>query len=157
MPAGRFIAAGVTGGCAARIASGVASGAPPVGSRNSVLGATPVLKGVTASPVRYRTGVVCNYRAPEGSWLPGGASGSGSGALAAAFPGQVPARLDASARDHEPPAAGHTVGIRQVLRPYPARTARHTAPYLKLVDELERRGRWPGALAAHARARTESR
>ncbi|MET8400047.1 hypothetical protein [Streptomyces sp900116325] len=49
------------------------------------------------------------------------------------------------------------VGIRQVLRPAPARTARRTAPYLKLVDELERRGRRPGARAAHARARTESR
>ncbi|MGW5272675.1 hypothetical protein ACWEQP_08830 [Streptomyces sp. NPDC004044] len=89
--------------------------------------------------------------------MPGGAPGRYGGALTAAFPGQVPVRLDASARDHEPPAAGHTVGIRQVLRPYPARTARHTAPYLKLVDELERRGRRPGALAAPARARTESR
>ncbi|WP_327423386.1 hypothetical protein OG612_14390 [Streptomyces sp. NBC_01527] len=49
------------------------------------------------------------------------------------------------------------VRIRQVLRRAPARTARRAAPYLKLVDELERRGRRPGALAAHARARTESR
>ncbi|MGW3642653.1 hypothetical protein [Streptomyces sp. NPDC005143] len=153
MPAGRLIAAGAADGCVARIASG----ALPVGSRNSMLGATPVLEGVTASPARYRTGVVCNYHAPEGSWSPRGAPGCGGGALTAALPGQVPARPHASAPDHEPPAAGHTVGIRQVLRPYPARTARHTAPYLKLVDELERRGRRPGALAAHARARTESR
>ncbi|WP_323181234.1 hypothetical protein [Streptomyces sp. NBC_00154] len=152
-PAGRLVAAGAADGCAARIASG----ALPVGSRNSVRGATPVLKGVTASPVRYRADVVYNYLSPEGSWLPGGAPGCCGGALTAAFPGQVPARPDASARDHEPPAAGHPVGIRQVLRPYPARTARHTAPYLKLVDEPERRGRRPGALAAHARARTESR
>nr|WTB36457.1 hypothetical protein OG781_18790 [Streptomyces sp. NBC_00830] len=95
--------------------------------------------------------MVYNYLAPEGSWLPGGTAGSG-GALTAALPGQVPARLDALARDLEPPAAGHMVRIRQVLRPYPARTARHTAPYLKLVDELERRGRRPWAHAAHARA-----
>ncbi|WP_326817097.1 hypothetical protein OIE61_14710 [Streptomyces sp. NBC_01762] len=134
-----------------------ASGALRVGSRISVRGATPVLDGVTASPVRYRTDVVCNYRSREGSWLLGGAPGCCGGVLTAAFPGQVPARLDASARDHEPPAAGHPVGIRQDLRPYPARTARHTAPYLKLVDEPERRGRRPGVLAAHARARTESR
>ncbi|WP_326744367.1 hypothetical protein OG830_13775 [Streptomyces sp. NBC_00121] len=101
--------------------------------------------------------MVFNYRFLEGSWLPGGPAGGGGGALTTAFSGRVPARPDASARDHETPAAGHMVGIRLVLRPDPARTARHTASYLKLVDELERRGRRPGALAAHARARTESR
>ncbi|MEW2488351.1 hypothetical protein [Streptomyces sp. NPDC048411] len=53
--------------------------------------------------------------------------------------------------------AGHMVGIRQILRPDLARTARHTEPYLKLVDEPERRGRLSGALATHARSRTESR
>lgn len=134
-----------------------APGAQPVGSWNSALGATPVLEGVTASPLGYRTGVVFNYRFLEGGWLPGGTSGGGGGALTAAFP-------DGSRRDRTPrpvtmrqPAAGHMVRIRLVLRPDPARTARHTAPYPKLVDELERRGRWPGALAAHARARTESR
>ncbi|MFJ7944126.1 hypothetical protein ACIQ6K_10835 [Streptomyces sp. NPDC096354] len=147
------IAAGAKGGRAARIASGVLS----VGSWNPALGATPFLKGVTAPLVGYRTGVVYNCRYLKGSWLPGGVSGCGDGELTVAFSGRVPARPDAFARDHDPPAAGHMVGIRQVLRPGPARTARHTAPYLKLVDELERRGRRPGALAAHARARTESR
>ncbi|MFD4226909.1 hypothetical protein [Streptomyces sp. NPDC058545] len=101
--------------------------------------------------------MVFNYRFLEGSWLSGGASGGGGEALTAASSGRVPARPGASARDHETPAAGHMVGIRLVLRPDPARTARHTEPYPKLVDELERRGRRPGALAAHARARTESR
>ncbi|MFB6783313.1 hypothetical protein ACFCX0_39790 [Streptomyces sp. NPDC056352] len=61
----------------------------------------------------------------------------------------------ATATLHE--TAGHMVGIRQVLRPDPARTARHAEPYLKLVDELERRGRLSGTLATHARFRTESR
>ncbi|MCX4535100.1 FGGY family carbohydrate kinase [Streptomyces sp. NBC_00841] len=61
----------------------------------------------------------------------------------------------ATATLHE--TAGHMVRIRQVLRPDPACTARHTEPYLKLVDELERRGRLSGALATHARSRTESR
>ncbi|MEU0832790.1 hypothetical protein [Streptomyces sp. NPDC005969] len=48
-------------------------------------------------------------------------------------------------------------GIRQLLRPGRARTARHMEPYLKLVDEPERRGRLTGVLATHARSRTESR
>jgi uncharacterized protein (UPF0548 family) len=61
----------------------------------------------------------------------------------------------ATATPHE--TAGHMVRIRQVLRPDPARTARHTEPYLKLVDEPERRGWLSGALATHARSRTESR
>ncbi|MFF2325698.1 MULTISPECIES: FGGY-family carbohydrate kinase [unclassified Streptomyces] len=98
IPAGTLLVAGMTDGCAAQIASGALT----VGSWNSVLGTTLVLKGVTASPVVDRAGVVYNHRAPDGSRLPGGASGVGAGALAAAFPGVDPARMDALARAYEP-------------------------------------------------------
>ncbi|MFJ1543828.1 FGGY-family carbohydrate kinase [Streptomyces sp. NPDC088246] len=98
IPAGTLLVAGMTDGCAAQIASGALT----VGSWNSVLGTTLVLKGVTSSPVVDRAGVVYSHRAPDGSWLPGGASGAGGGALAAAFPDADPARMDALAREHEP-------------------------------------------------------
>ncbi|MEU9617912.1 FGGY family carbohydrate kinase [Streptomyces sp. NPDC048155] len=98
IPAGTLLVSGMTDGCAAQIASGGLT----VGSWNSVLGTTLVLKGVTLSPVEDPAGVVYNHRAPDGRRLPGGASGVGGGALAAAFPGADPARLDALARAHEP-------------------------------------------------------
>ncbi|MFI6723437.1 FGGY-family carbohydrate kinase [Streptomyces sp. R-74717] len=98
IPAGTLLVAGMTDGCAAQIASGALT----VGSWNSVLGTTLVLKGVTSSPVVDRAGVVYSHRAPDGSWLPGGASGVGGGALATAFPDADPARMDALAREHEP-------------------------------------------------------
>ncbi|MGW1187287.1 FGGY-family carbohydrate kinase [Streptomyces sp. NPDC002559] len=98
IPAGTAIVAGMTDGCAAQIASGALA----VGSWNSVLGTTLVLKGVTSSPVEDPAGVVYNHRAPDGSRLPGGASGVGGGALTAAFPAADPALMDMLARAHEP-------------------------------------------------------
>ncbi|MFD3919066.1 FGGY-family carbohydrate kinase [Streptomyces sp. NPDC058595] len=268
IPAGTPVIAGMTDGCAAQIASGSLG----VGSWNSVLGTTLVLKGVTAEPVHDSTGVVYNHRAPDGGWLPGGASGVGAGALGRAFPNADPARLDALAAAHEPSNAlayplvargerfpflapdatplllgeprsdadhwaallqgvGHAerlcldyldhlgapqhgpltftgggsrsaywnqlrtdilgrsvhiprhsepalgmavlaaygagaaptladaaermVGLSHVLRPDPARTARFLEPYLRMVDELERRGWLPAPVAAHARARAD--
>ncbi|MGW7382622.1 FGGY-family carbohydrate kinase [Streptomyces sp. NPDC054794] len=98
IPAGTPVIAGMTDGCAAQIASG----ALREGSWNSVLGTTLVLKGACAVPVRDDTGVVYNHRAPDGSWLPGGASSVGAGALAARFPDADPAALDAGAAAYEP-------------------------------------------------------
>ncbi|MFJ6011572.1 FGGY-family carbohydrate kinase [Streptomyces sp. NPDC092952] len=98
IPAGTPLVAGMTDGCAAQLASGSLA----VGSWNSVLGTTLVLKGVTSSPVEDPAGVVYSHRAPDGSWLPGGASGVGGGALTAAFPGVDPARMDEAARSCEP-------------------------------------------------------
>ncbi|MFC8826680.1 FGGY-family carbohydrate kinase [Streptomyces sp. NPDC057137] len=269
IPAGTPVIAGMTDGCAAQIASGSLG----VGSWNSVLGTTLVLKGVTASPVHDDTGVVYNHLAPEGSWLPGGASGVGAGALSRAFPHADPAHLDTLAPAHEPSTAlayplvsrgerfpflapdatpfllgeprsdadhwaallqgvGHTerlcldyldhlgapqhgpltftgggsrsaywnqlrtdilgrsvhiprhsepalgmavlaaygagaaptladaakrmVGLSHVLRPDPARTARFLQPYLRMVDELERRGWLPAPVATHARTRADA-
>ncbi|MEU6573953.1 FGGY family carbohydrate kinase [Streptomyces sp. NPDC046805] len=101
IPAGTPVIAGMTDGCAAQIASGALRD----GAWNSVLGTTLVLKGASAVPVRDATGVVYNHRAPDGSWLPGGASSVGAGALAARFPDADPAVLDAEAAAFEPSSA----------------------------------------------------
>lgn len=101
IPAGTPVIAGMTDGCAAQIASG----ALREGAWNSVLGTTLVLKGAAAEPVRDPTGVVYNHRAPEGTWLPGGASSVGAGVLTARFPGADPALLDARAASFEPSSA----------------------------------------------------
>ncbi|WP_405948023.1 FGGY family carbohydrate kinase [Streptomyces prunicolor] len=95
IPAGTPVVAGMTDGCAAQIASG----ALRHGAWNSVLGTTLVLKGASARPVRDDAGVVYNHRAPDGSWLPGGASSVGAGALPA---GADPAELDKEAAAYEP-------------------------------------------------------
>ncbi|MGW0609761.1 FGGY-family carbohydrate kinase [Streptomyces sp. NPDC002788] len=101
IPAGTPVLAGMTDGCAAQIASG----ALRPGSWNSVLGTTLVLKGAARDPVRDPTGVVYNHRAPEGTWLPGGASSVGAGALAAHFPDACPATMDERAMAFEPSSA----------------------------------------------------
>ncbi|MFI6659384.1 FGGY-family carbohydrate kinase [Streptomyces sp. NPDC050523] len=101
IPAGTPVVAGMTDGCAAQIASG----ALRPGSWNSVLGTTLVLKGAAAEPVRDPSGVVYNHRAPDGSWLPGGASSVGAGVLTAAFAGADPAAMDARAAAFEPAGA----------------------------------------------------
>lgn len=91
----------MTDGCAAQIASA----ALRPGSWNSVLGTTLVLKGASPTLVRDPTGVVYNHRAPDGSWLPGGASSVGAGVLTAAFSGADPAAMDALAASYEPSGA----------------------------------------------------
>lgn len=101
IPAGTPVIAGMTDGCAAQIASGALS----EGAWNSVLGTTLVLKGASSVPVRDEAGVVYNHRAPDGSWLPGGASSVGAGALTARFPDADPAALDAAAAAFEPSGA----------------------------------------------------
>jgi sugar (pentulose or hexulose) kinase len=101
IPAGTPVVAGMTDGCAAQIAAG----ALRPGAWNSVLGTTLVLKGASAEPVRDPAGVVYNHRAPDGSWLPGGASGVGAGVLTAAFSGADPAAMDARAAAYEPAGA----------------------------------------------------
>ncbi|KOG32409.1 FGGY-family carbohydrate kinase [Streptomyces resistomycificus] len=98
VPAGTPVFAGMTDGCAAQIASG----ALRPGSWNSVLGTTLVLKGACATPVRDATGVVYNHRAPDGTWLPGGASSVGAGVLTAGFAGADPAAMDRRAAAFEP-------------------------------------------------------
>ncbi|WP_033285857.1 FGGY-family carbohydrate kinase [Streptomyces sp. NRRL F-525] len=101
IPAGTPVVAGMTDGCAAQIASGALRS----GAWNSVLGTTLVLKGASAKRVRDDAGVVYNHRAPDGSWLPGGASSVGAGALpTVADPAEL-AELDSRAAAYEPSGA----------------------------------------------------
>ncbi|MFB4314202.1 FGGY-family carbohydrate kinase [Actinomadura sp. 21ATH] len=99
LPAGTPVVAGMTDGCASQLGSG----ALRVGRWNSVLGTTLVLKGVTAEPIRDPAGVMYSHRAPDGAWLPGGASSVGAGVLTA-DPADLP-RLDELAARHEPSGA----------------------------------------------------
>ncbi len=82
IPAGTPIIAGMTDGCAALIGAGSLD----VGSWNSVLGTTLVLKGVTSELIRDPAGVLYSHRSPDGNWLLGGASNTGAGAIAQRFP-----------------------------------------------------------------------
>jgi sugar (pentulose or hexulose) kinase len=98
IPAGTPIIAGMTDGCAAQIGAG----ALEVGSWNSVLGTTLVLKGVTRELIRDPAGVVYSHRSPDGNWLPGGASSTGAAVLAEQFPGSNLDALSAQAAEREP-------------------------------------------------------
>jgi sugar (pentulose or hexulose) kinase len=98
LPAGIPVVAGCTDGCASQLGAGRLT----VGSWNSVLGTTLVLKGVTDELVRDPHGVVYSHRAPDGHWLPGGASSTGAGALTRDFPGRDLAALDRAAAAYEP-------------------------------------------------------
>ncbi|WP_240506554.1 FGGY-family carbohydrate kinase [Thermoactinospora rubra] len=98
LPAGTPVVAGTTDGCAAQLGAGALT----VGSWNSVLGTTLVLKGVTREPIRDPLGVVYSHRAPNGDWLPGGASSTGSGVISRDFPGRDLAALDRAAAAFEP-------------------------------------------------------
>ncbi|GGM80412.1 carbohydrate kinase [Longimycelium tulufanense] len=98
IPAGTAVVAGMTDGCAAQLGAG----ALEVGSWNSVLGTTLVLKGVTTERVRDPLGVLYSHRASDGNWLPGGASSVGAGVLSRAFPDRDLAALDERAAGYEP-------------------------------------------------------
>ncbi|RFU36941.1 carbohydrate kinase [Actinomadura logoneensis] len=98
LPAGVPVIAGCTDGCASQLGTGRLT----VGSWNSVLGTTLVLKGVTDDLLQDPLGVVYSHRAPDGHWLPGGASSTGAGALTRDFPGRDLAALDRAAAAYEP-------------------------------------------------------
>ncbi|QMW68471.1 FGGY-family carbohydrate kinase [Mumia sp. ZJ1417] len=78
IPAATPVVAGTTDGCAAQLGAGALA----IGDWHSVIGTTLVLKGASASPVHDAAGAVYSHRGPEpGTWLPGGASSIGAGAL----------------------------------------------------------------------------
>jgi sugar (pentulose or hexulose) kinase len=97
LPAGVPVIAGMTDGCAAQIAAG----ALRPGDCNSVLGTTLVLKGCSRRRIDDRARGVYSHRAPDGGWLPGGASSSGAGVLPATFPGRDLDELGRRAAEHE--------------------------------------------------------
>lgn len=101
LPAGTPVMAGATDGYAGQLGSG----ALEVGSWGVVLGTTMVFKGVTEEPVSDESGAVYSHRGPDGLWFPGGASSTGAGAVAAAFPdlgADGLAALTEQARSHDP-------------------------------------------------------
>ncbi|GAA3795387.1 FGGY-family carbohydrate kinase [Sphaerisporangium flaviroseum] len=101
IPPGTPVIAGTTDGCAAQLGAG----ALDVGSWNSVMGTTLVLKGVTRELIHDPLGVVYSHRAPDGSWLPGGASSTGAGVLARELAGRDLDALSEQAADRFGP--GH--------------------------------------------------
>lgn len=103
IPEGTAVVAGMTDGCAAQIGAGAL--AP--GAWNSVLGTTLVLKGASPHLVRDPAGVVYCHRGPGGTWLPGGASSSGAGALSRHFPGADLDALTAQAEVLDPDAVAY--------------------------------------------------
>ena len=98
LPLGTPVFAGSTDGCAAQLGAGPLQ----AGDWNSVLGTTLVVKGVTHDLVRDPSGTVYSHRAPDGSWLPGGASSTGAGVISREFPGADLDLLDQLARDYLP-------------------------------------------------------
>jgi sugar (pentulose or hexulose) kinase len=97
LPAGTPVVAGMTDGCAAQLAAGALG----EGDWNVVLGTTLVLKGVSPAPIADDSGVLYCHRAPDGGWLPGGASSSGAGVLADRFAGRDLDDLGRRAQAHE--------------------------------------------------------
>jgi D-ribulokinase len=104
LPEGTPVIAGTTDGCAAQLGAG----AQRAGSWNSVLGTTLVLKGVTKELIHDPLGVVYSHRAPDGSWLPGGASSTGAGVLTRDLPGRDLDALSTQAAARYGPQPGRT-------------------------------------------------
>jgi len=98
LPAGTPVISGTTDGCAAQIGAG----ALRVGCWNSVLGTTLVIKGVTRELLKDPLGVVYSHKAPNGHWLPGGASSTGAGVISRDFAGHDLDKLSLRAATHEP-------------------------------------------------------
>ena len=100
IPAGTPVIAGMTDGCASQLGAGVLR----PGSWNSVLGTTLVVKGVTHELIHDPLGVVYSHKAPNGDWLPGGASSTGAGLISKDFAGRDLDDLGRAASGHEPAA-----------------------------------------------------
>lgn len=95
---GTRLAAGMTDGTAAQLASG----AVETGSWNSILGTTLVLKGISRELLKDPLGRFYSHLHPQGAWMPGGASNTGAEWIVRQFPDQDPAALDAAASPYLP-------------------------------------------------------
>jgi sugar (pentulose or hexulose) kinase len=116
-----------------------------------VLGTTLVLKGVSPELIRDPNGVLYSHRAPDGGWLPGGASSTGAAVLSTSFPERDLDELGRRAADYEhtgvlaypllgrgerfPFAAADAEGF---LLGEPADEAEHFAALLQGVAYVER-------------------
>jgi len=74
LPAEVLVCVGMTDGCVSQIASGAVS----PGDWNTTIGTTMVIKGVTTRPIVDPLGRLYNHKHPDGYWMPGGASNTGS-------------------------------------------------------------------------------
>jgi sugar (pentulose or hexulose) kinase len=93
LPTGVPILAGATDGTAAQ----VSSGAVEVGSWNSALGTTLVLKGITKDLLIDEQQRIYCHRHPETGWMPGGASNTGADWIAEDYPNIDPESLNQKA------------------------------------------------------------
>jgi len=84
IPAGTPVFAGATDGTAAQLASGAAL----PGDWNSTLGTTLVFKGISSRLLPDPLGRVYYHRHPEGWWMPGGASNTGTEWILHEHPGE---------------------------------------------------------------------
>ena len=125
---------GMTDACAAQIGAG----ADRPGRFVSVLGTTLAVKGASEDRIDDPASGVYSHRHPDGWWLPGGASNTGAGPLAARFPKDELPELDRQAGDHGPASSAcyplTTTGERF---PFVAKEAEElwTAPVADPVEE----------------------
>jgi sugar (pentulose or hexulose) kinase len=98
LKAGTPVYGGATDGTAAQIASGTVE----PGSWNSSLGTTLVIKGITRQLLVDPQRRVYNHRHPDGWWMPGGASNTGSEWIMREYPGQDIKQLDQTAVELTP-------------------------------------------------------
>ena len=93
LPFGTSIFSGATDGTAAQIASG----ALDPGAWNSSLGTTLVVKGISRELVLDPQRRIYSHRHPEGMWMPGGASNTGSEWILNEYPDADLKQLDQQA------------------------------------------------------------
>ena len=98
LPAGTFVAAGLTDGCASLFSSG----ATAPGQFNTTIGTTLVVKGVSRELLLDPAGRIYCHRHPEGWWLPGGASNTGAECIAEQFDPDTRDRLTEEVLRHSP-------------------------------------------------------
>jgi sugar (pentulose or hexulose) kinase len=92
------ITAGMTDGCVSQ----VASGAVALGTWNTTIGTTLVIKGVAKREIKDPSGAIYNHRHPEGYWMPGGASNTGADWVSTYLSGQDLSVLNAEAAARVP-------------------------------------------------------
>ena len=98
LPAGCSVRLGMTDACAAQIGAG----ADRPGRFVSVLGTTLAIKGGSDDRIDDTPSGLYSHRHPDGWWLPGGASNTGGGSLAARFRKEDLASLDGRAAAQGP-------------------------------------------------------
>jgi D-ribulokinase len=134
LPAGCDVRLGMTDACAAQIGAG----ADRPGRFVTVLGTTLAVKGASEHRIDDPASGVYSHRHPDGWWLPGGASNTGAGPLAARFPKDELPKLDRQAADHGPASSACYPLTRTGERfPFVAEDAQGlwTAPAAGPVDE----------------------